>query len=150
MPKFRYRLASLLKLREATRDERRAELAEAYQAETVLAQRRRELDDAIHENRKHLRQTAGPGQVDVDTLVGGHRHQLLLAAQRQLMDQQRQQLEAEIERRRERLVEADREVRALEKLRERQRDRFQYEEDRKEIKRLDEVAARCGQREDMD
>ncbi len=148
MPKFRYRLASLLKLREATRDERRAELAEAYQAETVLAQRRRELDGAIRDNREQLRETAGAGQINVDTLVGGHRHQLLLAAQQQLMDRQRQQLETEIERRRERLVEADQEVRAMEKLRERQQGRFQYEEDRKEVKRLDEVAARCGRQED--
>ena len=148
MPKFRYRLASLLKLREATCDERRVELTEAYQAETVLAQRRRELDDAIRENREHLRETGGPGEINVDTLVGGHRHQLLLAAQQQLMDRQQRQLEAEIERRRERLVEADQEVRALEKLRERQEDRFQYAEDRKEVKRLDEVAARCSRQED--
>ena len=36
MAKFKFRLATLLRLREATRDQRRAELAEAYRADNVL------------------------------------------------------------------------------------------------------------------
>ncbi len=47
----------------------------------------------------------------------------------------------EIERRRQALVEADREVRVLEKLRERQAEQHRREEDLQEAKRLDEVAA---------
>ena len=46
---------------------------------------------------------------------------------------------AEIERRRQALVEADREVRVLEKLRERQLEQHRREEELRETKRLDEV-----------
>jgi len=36
MPKFQFRLATLLRLREATRDERRGRLAEAYRVDEVV------------------------------------------------------------------------------------------------------------------
>ena len=36
MGKFKFRLATLLRLREATRDERRAELAQAYRADEII------------------------------------------------------------------------------------------------------------------
>jgi flagellar export protein FliJ len=54
---------------------------------------------------------------------------------------------AEIERRREVLVEADRDVRVLEKLREKQTERHRYEENRREIRQLDEVAQLRATRE---
>ena len=38
MAEFKFRLESLMKLREADRQQRRAELAEAFQAESVLRQ----------------------------------------------------------------------------------------------------------------
>jgi flagellar protein FliJ len=56
---------------------------------------------------------------------------------------QRKQLAVEIERRREALLAANREVRVLEKLRDHQMERYREEENRRDIKRLDEVA---GQR----
>lgn len=149
MTNFRFRLATLLRLRETTRDERRGELAEAYQAATVLAEQESRLAEELRKNRQLIRDASHPGELDVDALVGRHRHQLLLVAQRQLLDRQREQVEAEIELRRQRLLEADRDVKALEKLRERKRDRFLYEENRRETKRLDEVAARCGWQEDV-
>ncbi len=143
MSQFRFRLASLLRLREATRDERRAELAHAYQADQALADRQQGLLGAIDDNRRRLRLAARPGTVNVDHLLGGHRHELLLIAQKELVDRQRQQLLAEIDRRRERLAEADREVKALEKLRERQQGRFISARNQREQKLLDEVAAQC-------
>ena len=38
MTKFKFRLATLLKLREAARDERRGQLAQAYQADEIIAE----------------------------------------------------------------------------------------------------------------
>ena len=55
---------------------------------------------------------------------------------------------AEIERRRQALVEADREVRVLEKLRQRQAEQHRREEELREAKRLDEVAAQQAFRQD--
>ena len=54
----------------------------------------------------------------------------------------------EIERRRQTLVQANRDVRVLEKLREKQAGRHRQEEDRRETKVLDEVAGRQVARED--
>ena len=51
-------------------------------------------------------------------------------------------LEAEVERRRLALVEADRDVRVLEKLRERQRERHQAAAALEDVKALDEIALR--------
>ena len=58
------------------------------------------------------------------------------------------QLNEEIERRRAALVEADREVRVLEKLRERKWSEHQTAELRHELRQLDEVAVQRWQRED--
>jgi flagellar export protein FliJ len=57
--------------------------------------------------------------------------------------QQRETVLGEVARRRELLVEADREVKILEKLREKQAQRRLQDDDLQEMKRLDEVA---GQR----
>ena len=47
MKPFRFRLATLLRLRVAARDRRRAHLAQAYEAEDVLQQRQGELADEV-------------------------------------------------------------------------------------------------------
>jgi flagellar export protein FliJ len=56
------------------------------------------------------------------------------------LNEQRGRLAAEIERRRVALLAANREVRVLEKLRERQLEQYNQAENRLDIKRLDEVA----------
>jgi len=91
---------------------------------------------------EQCRRAAGPGQVDVDRLLEAQRYELALRAQQRHLEQQRRNLAQEIERRREALAEAEREVKVLEKLRERQQARHQYEENRREVKLLDEVAQR--------
>ena len=140
MAKFRFRLATLLKLREATRDERRAELAQAYQADAFLEQQQdrlqRELAGLVLQSRK----VSGPGTLDVDQLLQTQRYELFLRARQSQLADQRGTVAEEIERRRQILVEADREVRVLEKLRQRQLERHREEEGRREMKILDEVA----------
>jgi flagellar export protein FliJ len=65
---------------------------------------------------------------------------MVLKAQVQHVQQQRQVVAAEIDRRRAVLAEADRQVKVLEKLRARQLERHLAEENRRETLRLDEVA----------
>jgi flagellar export protein FliJ len=142
MSKFKFRLETLLKLRGAVRDERRAELAQAYQAEEILSRRRREIEQEIRQLGEESRAAAGPGQVSVDWLLDARRYELVLRSHEQLTRQQEQALAAEIERRRRALVDANRDVRVLETLRERQKDRHRREAARLENKDLDEAAAR--------
>jgi flagellar FliJ protein len=147
MPKFTFRLETLLRLREATREERQLQLAEAYRVDVVLQQRLRAAVEELRSLRDRCRQAVGPGTVDVDRLVAAQRYELALRAFQRGLEQQRAAVAAEIERRRLALVEANREVRVLEKLREKQSARFQEEENRRDIRRLDEVAGQRAARE---
>jgi len=145
MAKFKFRLTTLLKMRKAARDERRAALAQAYEAEAVLHQREQDLNDQVGQLREQYHQAALPGALKVDRLVESQRYELVLRGQQNLSRQQLQQLNEEIDRRRAALVEADREVRVLEKLRSNQQQAHAQQEFRQEVKQLDEVAGRIRQ-----
>jgi flagellar FliJ protein len=142
MARFRYRLATLLRLKESARDERRAQLAEAYRAAEILVERLREVDEEIAATRGHAQELARSGKVDIDYLLNSHRYERVLGMQRKVIEQQQQQIAAEVERRRLALVEADREVRVLEKLREKKLHEHLQREDRRDQKLMDELAAR--------
>jgi flagellar FliJ protein len=140
MAKYKFRLETLQKVREATRDTQRASLAEAFRAEQVLAENREQL--AAEERELHeLRRAATKGQyLDVNRLLEAQRYELLLKAQSQELTKQSILLAAETERRRQMLIEADREVRVLELLDERHRETHARDAQRAETKRLDDVA----------
>ena len=140
MAKYKFRLDTLQKVREAHRDQQRGSLAEAFRAEQVLAENRAQLADEERELRD-LQRSASAGQyLDVSRLLEAQRYELLLKAQSQELAKQAILLAAEAERRRQILVEADREVRVLELLDERHRRAHDLDEQRAETKRLDDVA----------
>ena len=145
MEAFQFRLRTVLRLRIATRDERRAELGRAQRAAEVLSEQQTKIAAdaaANHESTRRLmtaRTTASDG-VSVDGLLNAHRHALVLKAQTAQVAQQQQQVAAEIARRQSTLVEADREVRVREKLRERQQSEHEQLALAQEQRELDEVA----------
>jgi flagellar export protein FliJ len=115
-------------------------LADAFRAEQVLAENRAQLIAEERELRE-LQRSATEGQyLDVNRLLEAQRYELLLKAQSQELTKQAVLLAAETERRRQTLVEADREVRALELLDERHRRAHDLDAQREETKRLDDVA----------
>ena len=140
MASFTFRLAALLRLRESRRDECQAALAQAYRVDDALAEQFDGLDRELDALRSFRRLKVSPGAVDVDRLVEAQRYELVTQAQQQQIARQRQTLAAEIDERRRTLVEADREVRVLEKLRQRQIEQHHHKEQQHEAKRLDEVA----------
>ena len=144
MPKFHFRLATLLRLRETARDERRVQLAEAQQADVDLQHRLARLDAEQQQLQHECRAAAGPGAVDLSRLVEAQQYASALRAQAEELTRQRQTLAAEIDRRRQSLLEADRDVRTLEKLRENQSQAHRQQEDRQEGKRLDEAALQAA------
>lgn len=140
MAKYKFRLSTLQKVREAHRDQQRASLAEAFRAEQILAENRAQLA-AEETGLQELRRKAGEGKyLDINQLIEAQRYELLLRAQSQELAKQAVLLTAETERRRQLLVEADRDVRALELLDEKHRLAHQLDGQRKETKRLDDVA----------
>jgi flagellar FliJ protein len=140
MARFLFRMESLLRLRESRRDECRAALAEAYNVDEVLKKQYLAMERELDMLKEFCRRKVSPGAVDVNRLVEAQRYELVARAQQRKIGEQRQQVAAEIERRRQALVEADREVRVLEKLREKQAEQHRHEDERREAKRLDEVA----------
>lgn len=137
MAKFRFRLESLLQVRQTERDQRRAELAQAYQAEEILREQRKKLQTEIDLLRQQRNISAGT--IDVDALIEGSRYEFVLSSQRKTLEEQSSEVSQEIERRRQILVAVDQQVRMLEKLEEKQRQQFQAEQQRKETKELDEI-----------
>lgn len=144
MATFHFRLATLLRLREADRDERRAQLSDAQQAEAIVAARVGEIDREIGLIRQLGQLATAPGKVDVDQLLDMQRYDTQLKLERIAAEDQRGKIEQEVERRLERAIAADREVRILEKLRETQMAKHRSEEEKVEQKRFDELAGQLA------
>ena len=148
MPPFRFRLATLLKLRESLRDERRGQLAEAYAADRKLKERRESVERELN----HIHATASVqsvGTVHVERLLDLSRFDALLRGEIGIIRGHEAQLAVEIEKRRQALVAADRDVRMLEKLREVKQAEHRTAEATALMKQLDEVAGRQSGREEI-
>ncbi len=147
MSRFKFRLATLLRLRQMARDGRRAHLARAYEAEEILAEEKRRIEEELGDVRRACRTACSPGELDVDCLLETRRWELALRAQHEQTAAKQEAVEAEIERRRQALVETDRRVKVLENLRAKQHQRHHQQQAREEIKRLDEVAIQRTRKE---
>ncbi len=145
MAEFHFRLATLLKLRESERNERRLRLAEAREAERILGERIAELENEREDISRQSRDAVRPGPLNLDRVVQTSRFELLVEAQLRAMQDRNNQLQEELERRHEALVEADRGVRVLEKLRERWLADYQRQQLKLEQKELDALGLRQGQ-----
>lgn len=136
-----FRLATLLKLREQTRDERRRELAQAFEAERILRERAATLQTDIEATRQRAR-GASMGEINVETLLTARRYELTVKGELKEVNGQIAQVLEEIDRRRQALLEADRDVKVLEKLRELQAAQHAAQEQRRENHQLDEAGIR--------
>lgn len=137
-----FRLATLLKLREQTRDERRRDLAQAFEAERILQERVAQMLAEIQALQQRTRQVAGQGSINVEALLNARRYEQLVKGQVVTTNVQITQVRDEIERRRQTLLEADRDVKVLEKLRQLQAAQQTTVEQKRENRQLDEAALR--------
>jgi flagellar FliJ protein len=140
MANYKFRLATLQRVRQARRDRERAALAEAYHAEQVLVERRQQLAAEQAELRNLQRSAVAERCLDVNRLLEAQRYELVLKAREMEIGRQMATIAVETERRRQVLVEADRDVRVLELLDERQLREHQRRQQRVEAKQLDEAA----------
>jgi flagellar FliJ protein len=140
MNPYRFRLATLLKLRAQDRDQRRTEHAQALEAERILLQQKQDIVAERLAMLDAARTAKQPGTANVDALQEVQRYSLLLQARLAGLEKQLEQVAAEVERRRQAVVEADRNVKTLEKLREKQIAAYDRTVDAGERKELDELA----------
>lgn len=145
--RFQFRLQTLLRLREAARDERREQLAEVMRIDDALRKQLTELEGLQTEAR--ALQRLGVGRVDVDRLLEAQRYEAVVALEILHVERQRVTVAEEMNKRREALVEADREFKVLEKLREKRLQEHGAEVLAQEMKVLDEAAGRM-KREEVD
>ena len=145
--RFQFRLQTLLRLREAARDERREQLAEVMRIDDALRKQLAELEGLQSEARALQRLVVG--RVDVDRLLEAQRYEAVVALEILHVERQRAAVAEEMNKRREALVEADREFRVLEKLREKRLQEHGTEALAQEMKVLDEAAGRM-KREEVD
>ncbi|MGL6227141.1 MAG: flagellar export protein FliJ [Thermoguttaceae bacterium] len=140
MAKFRFRLSPLLKIREHVREERQGEFIKAQEAERIILEQldrvRAEITNCLEMGRSAIQS----GRISVDYLLALRRQEAFLLTQQNHADGQLKLVREEIERRRLALMEADRDVKVLEKLREKMEERHQQEEQQVELKQIDEIA----------
>lgn len=141
MAKFHFRLQTLRRLRELDRNEARLRLAQAQQAAQILAQRQESIASELTELRQSQRALCERQAMDVNQLLQTQRFQLTLQAQNADLIQQAEKVSEELERRRQAVVEADQQVRVLDRLEARRRAEHQRAKAAAECKRLDEVGA---------
>jgi len=136
--KFQFRLQTLLRLKIADRDRCRGELAEILQAEQRLKEQQADLENELVEQFAYARQVSLRGEIDL--MVASQRQLAFLKAGIAEKQQIMQQLAPHIQQRREALVEADKEVRTLERLKELKQEEHEKRLLVLEAKQLDEFA----------
>ncbi len=140
MSNFKFRLATLLQLRETTRDERGAELAEAHRTAETINKQMAYVGRELNSVQSQYRRAAGPGIVNLDRVAEAGQWEFSLRTRKEQLSQQLEAAEAEIEHRQREFADALRDVRVLEKLCKRQADQHRQDGARQETKQLDEAA----------
>jgi len=140
---FQFRLEPLIKIRDNVLKECQAELAKAYDARRILEEHLQEVERQLAEGTATARSLMQPGQtVNVDYLLGIRRQEMFLLANQEEINQQMQEIDAEIERRRDAVVAANKELKILEKLKEKRHEQYLDDEKREETKAMNEIAGR--------
>lgn len=138
MRKFQFRMHTLLRLRELARDRRRVELAELQRDDARLENQLARLA-AMQENAlRDCRAACGPGEVDMVGWAEAQRFAAALRIDAAQLQRRRETLQTELQRRRLAAIDADRDVKSLEKLREYQLDAHRQEEHQQANKQLDD------------
>ncbi|MDR2117438.1 MAG: flagellar FliJ family protein [Planctomycetaceae bacterium] len=136
---FRFQLEPLITIRDNTLKEKQGELAKAYEARRIVEEKQQELKQELAENIVAGRQRLQTETIDIEFLLGLRRHEAYLNAQINDVQERLQQIDAEIELRRNAVLEANKELKMIEKLKEKRYEKYRAEENRKETIRIDEI-----------
>jgi flagellar FliJ protein len=139
MSEFRFSLQSVLKVRLAERDDRRAELADAQRSEFALQTEIDRLNRDLQYLRTHARSFLVPGSIDIAHLQNCKSCEQMLRREIDLLDQQRREVEEGVEQCHAALIQADQQVRMLEKLSDKQHEEHRRDGEKGENRRLDEL-----------
>lgn len=136
------RLIPLLHVRQGERDQCRVELAEALHALDVVRQQLAELAREMGRAENVTRAATQPGVLNVDRLRNIHHYVRLLELRRQQLQQREAAMEQVVQGRRESLLDANQQVRTLEKLLDVESQKRDLATRRAAQRHLDEIAQR--------
>ena len=136
----KFRLATLLKIREQERDQAAQRVMDARNAIEKLQSSRKEV---LEENDRMntFRKESSQGAVNMQNILESQRFQMLLMAQVQQLDDHLGKLQQELERRESVLLQAQQSVKSLEKLRDQKIEKYQSAENHRMQERTDEWAS---------
>ena len=140
MGAFTFRLQSVLKVKREARDQARYELARALQAETILKTQQEEGQKEVRQLLSQLVKAQTTGEISVDWIMELRRYEVVLKTQLAQGLEQMEQVGGEVERRRDLLAHADREVKVLERLEAKKKNEWLKREQRLEQVENDEAA----------
>ncbi|MDR2344975.1 MAG: flagellar FliJ family protein [Planctomycetaceae bacterium] len=138
---FKFRLESLITIRDNILKERQSELAKAYDARKIVEETENkintELQNNFEINRRKLQES---GVLDVEYLLSLQRRNAYLNSQLNIIKHDLAQIDDEIERRKQAVIEAHTDMKIVEKLKEKKQNKYQQNELKKEIIAMDETA----------
>ena len=138
---FKFRLEPLITIRDNNLKERQRKLAEAYDARKILEEYLQEIDRQLDEGIAAVRELSQPGQtINVESLIGFRRQEMFLRANQDDLMQKMKMIDEEIEKRRIAMIEANKELKIVEKLKEKRYEKYVEEEHIAETKMMDEIA----------
>lgn len=135
MKKFRFRFESLLRFRKSRRDQCCQILSKLFaDLEKLRLDKRKTIGHRL-DQLSELRDLSGKGKLDVDRVTSRRFHAGQLLADIESIEQQQDMLDGQIEMCRKVLTEAEREVKVIEKLREKHQ--ADFVENRERLERIE-------------
>lgn len=139
MAKFVFQFEAVLRHRQHLEDQRQRELAQHMRGRMILQEQLRGMQQTIRESKREL--GAGlVGRVDLDSISLFARYSGHTAVRAQQLVRKLAEVEKQIDASRGALLEATRQRKAMELLRDRQLAAWREERDRREAAELDELA----------
>ncbi len=148
MRPYQFRLETVRRLRQSQRDDLRGQLADGYLAAEKIADEIQRIEAEITSERAKQTQSVAASHLNVNQLLDSQRYEVVLRSQQADLQKKAKLVEEEIERRRQAVVVAEREVKVLDTLDDRQRERSKTEANREEQKLSDEMAGILRDRQD--
>jgi len=138
---FTFRLDPLIAIRDNKLKECQAELAKAHDARRILEEALQEVEKQLAAGVTTARDLMQEGQtVNVEYLLGLRRQEQFLRLDQDDLMQKIKIVDEEIERRQNAVVVANKELKIVEKLKEKRYEKYLEDENKQETKAMDEIA----------
>ena len=147
MAKFVFQLDALLRQRALIEQERQRDLAAAQAAMVRLQGELRALNDSLQSSAADLKDNRLTGPIDVAFLAAHRRYSVAMQRRGMQLVQDMARQQRKVDDAQRSLAEAAKERKVMEKLREKQHERWREEQARKAMAEMDEVGMQLAQRQ---